>query len=98
MPTDNPEWTGPNKIPQETFQFSGQLCSSSYSCLDTDAFFERVKGWMGDTFKNVCDADIGMDEVEKAMACLSWDKPPGSDLQRHFWGYIKDLFSYKLIE
>lgn len=49
------------------------------------------------SFKNVCDADISMLEVEKAMKCLSLDKSPGSDgltsnFYRHFWENIKELF------
>lgn len=51
---------------------------------------------MDESFKSVCDADISMDEVEKAMKCLSLDKSPGSDgltsnLYRHFWEHLKDL-------
>lgn len=44
-----------------------------------------------------------MDEVEKAMKCLSLDKSPGLDgltsyFYRHFWEYIKDLIFHMLKE
>ncbi len=44
-----------------------------------------------------------MEEVEKAVNCLSLDKSPGSDgltsnFYRHFWKYIKDLVFHMLKE
>ncbi len=56
-----------------------------------------------ESFKIVCDADISVEEVEKAVNCLSLDKSPGSDgltsnFYWHFWKYIKDLVLHMLKE
>lgn len=103
---NNQECTDPNKISKEIFEFYSKLYSSSYSDTDTDAFFYHIKDWIpkiDERFKDVCDADISMDEVEKAMKCLPLDKSPGSDgltsnFYRHFWEHIKDLIFHMLKE
>lgn len=51
----------------------------------------------------MCEAEISMDEVEKAIKCLTLDKSPGSDgltsnFYRHFWVHLKDLFFCMLKE
>ena len=96
---DNQECTDPKLISKEIFQFYSTLYSSSYSSSDADVFFEHVQEWtprIDACFKNICEADISMSEVEKAMKSLALDKSPGSDgltsnFYRHFCQFIKDL-------
>lgn len=50
-----------------------------------------------ESFKDVCEADISMAEVEKAMKCLALDESLRSDglssnFCRHFWDHLKNLF------
>ena len=104
--TDNQECTDPVKISKEIFQFYSKLYSSSYSCTAAVAFFELIRERIprvDECFRSVCDAEIRMDEVEKALKCLSLDKSPGSDgltsnFYRHFWEHLKDLIFNMLKE
>ncbi len=97
---DNQECTDSNLISKEIFRFYRELYSSTYSPSDADAFFEHIKKWtpqINECFKSICEAEISMDEVEKAMNCLKLDKSPGSDglrsnFYRHFWLHLKELF------
>lgn len=106
MLINNQECTNPDQISKEIYSFYSKLYSSSYSYSDADAFFDLIKDWIpkvDESFKNSCDADISMLEVEKAMNCLSLDKSPGSDgltsnFYRHFWDNIKDLVFHMLKE
>lgn len=89
---NNQECTNPDQISKEIYSFYSKLYSSSYSYSDAVAFFDLIKDWIpkvDESFKNSCDADISMLEVEKAMNCLSLDKSPGSDgLTSNFYGHF----------
>lgn len=97
---DGEECNDPARISKEIFQFYSQLYSSSYSQSDADKFFESIAEQIprvDECFRKICDAEIRMEEVEKALKCLSLDKSPGSDglttnFYRHFWINLKDLF------
>ena len=99
---DDQECTDPDLISKEIFKFYSKLYLSSYSSPDADAFFEHVKEWIprvDECFKNVCEADISMAEVEKAMTCLALDKSQGSggltnNFYRHFWDHLKSFFFF----
>lgn len=96
---DNQECTDLDKISRAVFQFYSNLYSSSYSQVDADAFFNKISEQIpkiDDCFKIICDAEIKMEEVEKALNCLKLDKSPGSDgltsnFYKHFWDNLKDL-------
>lgn len=79
---DNQECTDLDKISRAVFHFYSNLYSSSYSQVDAEAFFNKISEQIpkiDDCFKNICDAEIKMEEVEKALNCLKLDKSPGSD-------------------
>lgn len=70
---DGQECTDPDLISKEIFTV--QLYSSSYSYQDADAFFEHVKVWttiIDECFKNVCETDNSVAEIEKAIKCLAF--------------------------
>lgn len=103
---DHQECADPTKISKEIFDFYSRLYSSSYSHTDAEALFESIKEHIpkvDECFKNWCDAEIQMEEVEKALKCLALDKSPGSDgltsnFYRHFWADLKDLMFNMLKE
>ena len=72
---DNQERTDLDKISRAVFQFYSNLYSSSYSQVDAEAFFNKISEKIhniDDCFQNICDAEIKMEEVEKA---LNWINP-----------------------
>lgn len=103
---DNQECINPDLIAKEIFKYYSELYSSSFSSSDANMFFEHIKMWIpriDESFKNICEDEIHMDEVEKAMKCLSLDKSPGSDgltsnFYRHFWEHLKNLLFCMLKE
>ena len=97
---DGKECTDRTRISKEIFQFYSQLYSSSYSHTDAEAFFKSITGQIpkiDECFRELCDAEIKIEEIEKALKCLALDKSLGSDgrtsnFYKHFWIYLKDLF------
>lgn len=96
---NNQECTDLDKISRAVFQFYSNLYSCSYLQVDAEAFFNKISEQIpniDDCFKIICDAEIKMEEVEKALNCLKLDKSPGSDgltsnFYKHFWDNLKDL-------
>uniref|UniRef100_A0A3B3H9P1 Reverse transcriptase domain-containing protein n=1 Tax=Oryzias latipes TaxID=8090 RepID=A0A3B3H9P1_ORYLA len=94
------ESTNTEEIKREIFQFYSGLYSSSYSSQDADCFFNYIKDLtpkVDENFKQVCEAEITLEEAEKAMRSLALDKSPGSDgltinFYRHFWDHLKEQF------
>uniref|UniRef100_A0A3B3IJR3 Reverse transcriptase domain-containing protein n=1 Tax=Oryzias latipes TaxID=8090 RepID=A0A3B3IJR3_ORYLA len=89
----------PQMISKEISSFYSNLYSSSYSESHNNTFFQTIKDFIpkiDDNFRNSCDSEITLQELEKALSCLSNDKAPGCDgltsnFYKFFWQHIKDL-------
>ncbi|KAJ0006118.1 hypothetical protein NQD34_013391 [Periophthalmus magnuspinnatus] len=79
---------------------------SSYSKPHTESFYKTIKDFIpkiDNNFKQVCEAEITIQELDKALSCLSKDKAPGCDgltsnFYKFFWDHIKDLIFQMLKE
>lgn len=79
--------------------FYKNLNSSSNSDEKSDEFLSKIKQFIPKIkkeFKENCDKDLELHELDKAVMCLKLDKSPGSDgltahFYRHFWESIGDL-------
>lgn len=79
---DGSESTNSNDIAQSIFRFYSNLYKSKFSKINADTFFESIIHFIPkihEEFKEICDAKISVEELEKALRCLSPDKSPGSD-------------------
>lgn len=85
--------TDPKEISLEISKFYSKLYSSSFSKIDADSFFNSISHLIpkiDEHFKDVCENDITLDELDKALKSLSLDKAPGCDgitsnFYKHFW-------------
>lgn len=92
--------TDPTLITKELTSFYSKLYSSAFSAVDSDAFFNHIKDLIPcieDDFAELCEADITIFELDKAVDNLSLNKSPGCDgltsnFYRHFWDLLKNPF------
>lgn len=92
--------TDPTLINKEITSFYSKLYSSTFSATDSDHFFSYIKDLIpciDDDFAKLCEADITIFELDKAVDSLSLNKSPGCDgltsnFYHHFWNLLKDLF------
>lgn len=92
--------TDPTLITKELTSFYSKLYSSVFSAVDSDAFFNHIKDLIPcieDDFAELCEADITIFELDKAVDNLSLNKSPGCDgltsnFYRHFWDLLKNPF------
>lgn len=91
--------TDPLLISKEVFSFYSRLYSSSFNKIHSDSFFQSIQHLIpqiSNDFKQICEADITMQELDKALSALSKDKAPGCDgltsnFYKFFWEHIKNL-------
>lgn len=86
--------TCPKAISSEIFQFYSSLYKSSFSISDCDTFFNNMNfniPQLDTEFKGLCEADIAIEELDKAIDCLSLGKSPGPDgLTTEFYRFFKN--------
>ncbi len=84
--------TSPKIIFSEIFQFYSFLYSSSFS--DCNIFFNNIHSSMpqlDQETKDLCEADIKIEEVDKAINKLRSGKSPGPDgLTCEFYTYFRE--------
>lgn len=91
-------------ITKEVLSFYSQLCSSSFSNENCLAFFSHIHNLIPCIdFAKQCDADITINELDKAVECLSLNKSPGcdgltSDFYKHFWNLLREPLFYMVKE
>ena len=100
------EITEPKSISLEILKFYKQLYSSKFSEEDCHTFLKDIEEYIpkvGDNFKQTCDNQITMAELDGVIGRLSLNKAPGSDgltgdFYRHFWEDIKKLLHQAFVE
>lgn len=103
---DNQLSTDPQKISKEIFTFYSNLYSSSYSKPLAEAFYQSINYLIpkiDENFKQICEANITLEELDKALGALSKDKAPGCDgltsnFYKYFWDHIRTLVYGMLTE
>uniref|UniRef100_A0A3Q3ASU9 Reverse transcriptase domain-containing protein n=1 Tax=Kryptolebias marmoratus TaxID=37003 RepID=A0A3Q3ASU9_KRYMA len=96
---NNNECTDQILIAKEISNFYQNLYCSSFSTQDCDLLLDQVKDFVpqiSEDFKEVCDKNISMEELDGAIMCLKLDKSPGPDgltanFYRHFWVYLREF-------
>lgn len=86
-------------IAKEISAFYQNLYSSSFSTTDSKSFLSKIKDFIphiDSGFKEECEKDFTMEELDKAVMCLKLDKSPGPDgltasFYRHFWGLLRKV-------
>lgn len=99
MIVDNIETTDEKIISSEILKFYSQLYSSKFSNEDCQTFLNDIAEYIPkveDSFKQTCDNQITVAELDAVIGRLSLNKAPGSDgltggFYRHFWEDIKEL-------
>lgn len=100
------EITEPKSISLEILKFYKQLYSFKLSNEDCRTFLKDIEEYIPkveDNFKQTCDSQITMAELDRVIGCLSLNKAPGSDgltgdFYRHFWEDIEKLLHQVFLE
>ena len=103
---NNVECTDPEQLSNEVHRFYKDLYSSSHSKEKADALFQSIKHHIpkiSTDFKELCDAEIEMYELDNAIKKLSLGKTPGQDrllsnFYKFFWNEIKELLFFAICE
>ncbi len=69
-------------IEREVFSFCSKLYSSESSSVDTDTFFTEIQNMIPcveKSFKDLCDSDVKIEELDAVIAKMAPNKAPGSD-------------------
>ncbi len=98
--------TDPKLISEEIYSFYSNIYSSSYSENNGKEFLEKVKDFIPQIdieFKEVCDGDLRVEELDSAIKKMHLGKSPGQDglttnFYKFFWEDIKDLLFKALKE
>ncbi len=81
-------------ISSEIFQFYSSLYSSSFSESDCNIFFNNIHSsipQLEQETKDLCEADIKIEEVDKAINKLRSGKSPGPDrLTCEFYTFVRE--------
>lgn len=94
--------TDPTLITTELTSFYSKLYSSAFSAVDSDSFFNHIKDLIPcieDDFAELCEADITIFELDKAVDNLFLNKFPGCDgltsnFYQHFWDLLKKILLF----
>lgn len=86
-------------IEKEVFMFYSNLYRSTYSQLDSISFFNKIKNFIpkiDNSFKELCELDLRLEELDEMCLRLSLNKSPGADgltteFYRFFWKEIRQL-------
>ena len=100
------EITEPKSISSEILKFYKQLYSSKFSNEDCHTLLKDTEKYIPkvvDNFKQICDSQITITELDSVIGHLSLNKAPDSDgltgdVYRHFWEDIKKLLHQILLE
>ncbi len=103
---NNVECTDPKQMSIEVHRFYRDLYSSSYSTEKSDALFQSIKHHIptiSTDFKNLCDLELEMSELDTAIKKITLGKAPGQDglssnFYKFFWKEIKELLFYAMNE
>lgn len=86
------------KLMSEMFKFYSQLFCSKFSSEDCPIFFNCIAKYIPkvNSFKQACDNQITIAELDAVIGHLSLNKAPGSDgltgdFYQHFWLDIREL-------
>ncbi len=98
--------TDPKLISEEIYSFYSNIYSSSYSENNGKEFLENVKDCIPQIdieFKEICDRDLRLEELDSAIKKMHLGKSPGQDgvttnFYKIFWEDIKDLLLKALKE
>lgn len=86
--------TCPKMISSEIFQFYSSLYSSFFSVSDCNILFDNIHTsipQLDQEFKDLCEADIKIEELDKAINKLSSGKSPGPDgLTSEFYKFFRE--------
>lgn len=93
------ECSNETSIANKITEFYQKLYSSSYSAPKAEDLLKQIKQYIpqiDNDFKESCEKDIDMAELNKAVMCLKLDRSPGTDgltgnFYRHFWQSLKNL-------
>ena len=86
-------------IEKEVYSFYSGLYSSSYSLVDTDTLFDKIENSIpriDDSFKDLCESDFKIDELDSVIFKMALNKSPGTDgltanFYQFFWKDVRDL-------
>lgn len=81
-------------ISSEIFRFYSSLYSSSFSVSDCNILFDNIHTsipQLDQEFKELCEADIKIEELDKAIDKLTSGKYPGPDgLTSEFYKFFRE--------
>lgn len=94
------ECTNHKTIAEEIHTFYSNLYSSKYLTTDSITFFDQIEPYIpkiDSVFREICDSDISLDDLDQALNKLKMDKAPGQDgltaiFYKFFWKEIKEFF------
>uniref|UniRef100_A0A3P9J195 Reverse transcriptase domain-containing protein n=1 Tax=Oryzias latipes TaxID=8090 RepID=A0A3P9J195_ORYLA len=100
------EITDEKAISSEIYRFYSHLYSSKFSRTDCDNFIKEITQHIpkiDDNFKQTCDKQLLISELDAVISRLSLNKSPGSDgltgdFYRHFWEDIRNLLHQVFLE
>ena len=86
-------------IEKEVYSFYSDLYSSSYSLVDTDTLFDKIENSIpriDDSFKDLCESDFKIDQLDSVIFKMALNKSPGTDglttnFYQFFWKDVRDL-------
>lgn len=91
-------------IEREVYSFYSNLYSSNYSQTDSDLFFDKIHKFIPqieDSFKEICEAEFKIEELDEIITKMSPNKSPGTDglttnFYQFFWNDLRQ-FLYKAL-
>lgn len=93
-------------IEKEVFMFYSNLYSTRFSPNDSAFFFNQIESQIptiNNTFKETCEADLTIEELDAVAQKLAVNKAPGSDgltanFYHFFWTDIRNLLFKAIVE
>ncbi|MGL4247629.1 MAG: hypothetical protein ACRCR5_02425 [Lactococcus garvieae] len=95
------ECTDPTLICKEIYQFYSDLYSSNFSPNESNNFFDKIINFIphiGNDWRDCCDADLHIEELDSAVQNLKLNASPGPDgltanFYKFFWNDIRILYN-----